>query len=452
MYRLKTKFSKMSFQLIQSLSLYVPFIRDDVTLDTFKETFHHENIGEVSTVDFIAKADSELREAFVHFKFFYNTREAYQFQLTLESEQRIRIFYNASTFWSISKNFSKKAAATIGGRKIRLDLSDESPAGEEEEHYLSDFDFEEEWKEEYNSVYGDEWREDEDSNEELVSTEELVEEVTTQEQMAFVSSDYVSALEKQLDMQQGQLQFMEFDYGVQSVQLQKQEQEIEQLYRLLQEKDMLLLKKEEEKYELNKLLMTSYLQAEDKKEEKKNSVVKEITKNGYSEFKKINEYAHMREEKLVEILEEMKQEWGARMGIYAEEFGKQMEHITMMMTRHVDIWSRLSVEELETEKELVEPRGNEGMMMQRQVAATQEELTYLRQLETFQGMAQQYTHQYMISIPQTYQEFVKEEKNTIQSIIKSQSHKLTQSRVLSIIEYGQDPESFPVASFRPSCL
>jgi hypothetical protein len=99
----------MSFQLIQSLSLYIPFVRDDVTLETFRDTFHQRNIGEVSTVDLIYKADTPLRDAFVHFSFFYNTKEAYEFQLTLESEQRLRIYYNDTTFWSISKNFSKKS-------------------------------------------------------------------------------------------------------------------------------------------------------------------------------------------------------------------------------------------------------------------------------------------------------------------------------------------------------
>jgi hypothetical protein len=164
----------MSFQLIQSLSLYIPFVRDDVSLETFIETFHHRNIGKVSTVDLIYKADTPLREAFVHFQLFYNTKEAYDFQLTLESEQRLRLYYNDTTFWSISKNFSKKAATTIGGRKIRLNLTDEpttpdTPVGEDEDHYMSDIDMEEEWKEEYNSVYGDE-------DEEEVVEEEILEE------------------------------------------------------------------------------------------------------------------------------------------------------------------------------------------------------------------------------------------------------------------------------------
>jgi len=435
---------KMSFQLIQSLSLYIPFVRDDVSLETFIETFHHRNIGKVSTVDLIYKADTPLREAFVHFQLFYNTKEAYDFQLTLESEQRLRLYYNDTTFWSISKNFSKKAATTIGGRKIRLNLTDEpttpdTPAGEDEDHYMSDIDMEEEWKEEYNSVYGDE------------DEEEVVE--PRLEEMTLVSSDYPAALEKHIDMLQGQLEFIAYDYADQNDQLQAKDKEIEHLYLLLAEKDALLEKKEQEKMEIVKYWQSTGRQIQERVEEKKDCLLEAITSNGYREFKKINEYAQEREEKLVEILEEMKQEWSIKLGSYEEEYKNQMDHMKMMMTRHEVVWT--SVEPLQEEQERDEEKASlqfhqGGYQAQRQVAADPSELRYLRQLDTFEGMAKQYTYQYSIPNPITYREFVRDEKHTIMGIIKSQAQILAKKEVQAIIESGNVPDDFPISSFRKS--
>jgi hypothetical protein len=450
----------MSYQLNQSLSLYIPFIRDDVALETFQETFQRENIGKVSKVDFIIKPDSSLREAFVHFELFYNTKQAYDFQLTLESEQRIRIYYSESAFWSISKNFSKKASATIGRRKIRLCLTDDpvspvTPVGEDEEHYLSDFDFEEEWKEEYNSVYGDEDYGDEDEQECDLSAfpeeKEFVQVHATPAEMSLVSSDYAAALEKQNEMLQGQLEFIAYDYADQNDQLLRQEKEIEHLYLLLAEKDALLEKKEQEKVEIVRYWQKTGLQIQDSVEERKDCLLEAITRNGYSEFKKINEFVQEREEKLVGILKDMKQEWSTKMGIFAEEFEKQMDHMKMMMTRHMDVWS--SQEEEEEEEEEDEERDEEkanlpryqgGVLAQRQVAADPRELRYLRQLDTFEGMARQYTYQYTIPTPKTYREFMRDEEFTIMGIIKSQAHQLAKTKVLSIIESGRVPDDFPI--------
>jgi len=449
--------SKMSYQLNQSLSLYIPFIRDGVSLETFQETFHQENIGKVSTVDFIIKPDSSQREAFVHFELFYNTKQAYDFQLTLESEQRIRIYYNDSTFWSISKNFSKKAAATIGGRKIRLCLSDpttpETPVGEEEDHYLSVFDFEEEWKEEYNTVYEDEDEDEQECDLSSITAEEFVQVHATPAEMSLVSSDYAAALEKQNEMLQGQLEFIAYDYADQNEQLLRQEKEIEHLYLLLAEKDALLEKKEQEKVEIVKYWQKIGLQIQERVEEKKDCLLEAITRNGYTEFKKINEFVQEREEKLVEILEDMKQEWSKKMGMFAEEFEKQMDHMKMMMTRHRNNWSAQEEEDEEEEEEEWDeekanlPQHHGGVQAQRQVAADSTELRYLRQLDTFEGMARQYTYQYSIPTPKTYREFMRDEEFTIMGIIKSQAYIQSKSNVLSIIESGRVPDDFPINSF-----
>lgn len=437
----------MSYQLIQSLSLYIPFVRDDVTLELFREAFHEQNIGKVSVVDFIVKADSPLREAFVHFELFYNTKQAYDFQLTLESEQRIRIFYNERTFWSISKNFSKKASATLGGRKIRLNLTDEpasdrpdSPEEEEEDHYMSEIDLEEEWKEEYNTVYGDEDSDEQECSLSAFSEEEdFVQVHATPEEMTLVSSDYAVALENQNDMLRGQLEFMAIDYAYQNEEIQRQEQEIEDLYRLLAEK-------EQEKIDIVRYWQQTELQIQEKVEEKKDCLIEAITRNGYSEFKKINEFTQAREEKLVGIMEEMKQEWSSRMGTYAEEFEAQMNHMKMMMSRHTDMWASRTQQKERRTPTLQQEEG--GTLAQRQVAAPESELTYLRQLDTFEGTANQYTYQYMISNPQPYREFIHDEEHTIMGIIKSQSQLQARCSILQIIENGKIPDDFPVNSFR----
>ena len=447
----------MSYQLLQSLSLYIPFVRDDVSLETFIETFHHRNIGKVSTVDFIYKVDTPLREAFVHFDLFYNTKEAYDFQLTLESEQRLRIYYHDSIFWSISKNFSKKSVATIGGRKIRLNLTDDpaipnTPDGEDEDHYMSEIDMEEEWKEEYNTDYGDDGDEQECGLSDF-SEEEFVQQHARPEEMSLVSSDYPAALEKHIDILQGQLEFMAYDYADQNDILQAKDKEIEHLYLLLAEKDALLEKKEQEKIEIVKYWQNTGRQIQERVEEKKDCLLEAITFNGYREFKKINEYAQEREEKLVEILEEMKQEWSAKMSTFGEEFEKQMDHVKMMMTRHMDVWNSVDLQE-EEEEERDEEKANlhyhqGGYQAQRQVAADPSELRYIRQLDTFEGLARQYTYQYSIPIPLTYREFVKEEEHTIVGIIKSQAHKLAKKVALAVIESGKLQDDFPISSFQP---
>lgn len=454
MYRLTPKeVSKMSYQLIQSLSLYIPFVRDDVSLETFRQTFHQRNIGEVSTVDFITKADSLLREVFVHFSSFYNTKEAYEFQLTLESEQRIRIYYNDSTFWSISKNFSKKAATTIGGRKIRLVLTDESsgpktPVGEDKEHYLSDFDFEEEWKEEYNSVYGDDDVDEEEQECDLseVGEKEFVQVHATPAEMSLVSSDYAAALEKQNEMLQGQLEFIAYDYADQNDQLLAQKKEIEHLYLLLAEKDALLEKKEQEKMEIARYWQNTARKIQQKVEEKKDCLLEAITSNGYREFKQIDNFVQKREEKLVEILEEMKQEWSTKMGAYEEEFKKQMDHVKMMMTRFIPVFEEEEEKEKRDEEKanLHYPQG--GILAQRQVAADPSELSYLRQLDTFEGMARQYTYQYTIPTPLTYRKFMRDEQHTIVGII-NQAHQQAKTKILSIIQSGKVPDDFPMNLF-----
>ena len=114
----------MSFNLKQSLSLYIPFIRDNVSLESFQETFERMRIGKVSSVDFVLNAKNPLREAFVHFEVFYDTQEAYEFQTNLMREQKMKIWYEDKCFWSISENFSKKKAM-VGGRRIKLDLGDD---------------------------------------------------------------------------------------------------------------------------------------------------------------------------------------------------------------------------------------------------------------------------------------------------------------------------------------
>ena len=127
---------KMSFNLKQSLSLYIPFIRDNVSLETFQNSFHTMNIGKVSTVDFVLNAKNPLREAFVHFEVFYDTQEAYDFQTNLMREQKMRLWYEDKCFWSVSENFSKKKAM-VGGRRIKLDLGDEDESQDEENTYTT---------------------------------------------------------------------------------------------------------------------------------------------------------------------------------------------------------------------------------------------------------------------------------------------------------------------------
>jgi hypothetical protein len=84
------------------------------------------------------------------------------------------------------------------------------------------------------------------------------------------------------------------------------------------------------------------------------------------------------------------------------------------------------------------------MLMCRQVAADASELRYLRQLDTFEGMARKYTYQYKISNPQSYYEFIRDEEHTIMGIIKSHTDQVTKRKVLSIIEDGKVPDDFPI--------
>jgi len=360
-----------SYNLDQSLSLYIPYVRDEVTLESFRCTFHLKWIGYVSHVDFISTPGRELREAFVHFKVFWDEEPAYKFQQKLKEEERIRLYYNEENFWTIFKNYSKKPA-TLGGRRIRLNLTEEA------------FNYED--------------------------PEEFVQEHATPEEMKWVSSDYVACLEKELEMLRCEKEFMEVEHLHQQGEIQKQEEEIKLLYWHLNQQQAVILQAasiQNEWWETSQERLFSTL-----------------LKNGIEEMKEMDRFQTEREEKLVEMVEDMKQDWSTKMEAYgldsySHEFQKQMVHLKMMMSKHQDSWAHLTWEsELGYHHDTQAQDGNPQ--------CEHPNVSRLKDLRTFKGLAQEYSQQYMV--PQSY-------------------HALQQCPIYQIIQSGKVADDFPIQSF-----
>jgi hypothetical protein len=112
---------------IKNISLYIPHVFPNFDKEYVTTAF--KNIGEVSNIDFVAKQDRKgdnYNAVYVHFKLWYNNREAVQlYNDVLDVESEARLYHDEQWYWIVLPNTAKKYVP--GERKPRIDLGDLNP-------------------------------------------------------------------------------------------------------------------------------------------------------------------------------------------------------------------------------------------------------------------------------------------------------------------------------------
>jgi|TARA_B110000858_G_scaffold90765_1_gene104890 hypothetical protein len=87
------------------LSLYIPIIHDNDTELNIKTVFKTQMFGQVDHVDFVRNKVKNRREAFVHFKVWYDNDAVSEFIKCLNNpETKTRIYHTDNKFWPVLVN------------------------------------------------------------------------------------------------------------------------------------------------------------------------------------------------------------------------------------------------------------------------------------------------------------------------------------------------------------
>jgi len=87
------------------LSLYIPIVHDNDTELKIKTVFKTQKFGEVNNVDFVRNKLKNRREAFVHFKVWYDNDNVTEFMKCLNNPNtKTRIYHTDNKFWPVLVN------------------------------------------------------------------------------------------------------------------------------------------------------------------------------------------------------------------------------------------------------------------------------------------------------------------------------------------------------------
>ena len=87
------------------LSLYIPIVHDNDTELKIKTVIKTQQFGEVDHVDFVRNKVKNRREAFVHFKVWYDNDNVAEFIKCLNNpETKTRIYHTNNKFWPVLVN------------------------------------------------------------------------------------------------------------------------------------------------------------------------------------------------------------------------------------------------------------------------------------------------------------------------------------------------------------
>lgn len=87
------------------LSLYIPIVHDNDTELKIKTVLKTQKFGEVDHVDFVRNKVKNRREAFVHFKVWYDNDNVAEFIKCLNNpETKTRIYHTNNKFWPVLVN------------------------------------------------------------------------------------------------------------------------------------------------------------------------------------------------------------------------------------------------------------------------------------------------------------------------------------------------------------
>ena len=106
---------------MSSISFYIPVIADGIKEDFVAKVFKHKNIGIVDRVDFVLNKQKVRREAFVHFKEYFNNPDSMAIKTAITSAQQtspptpFKFYYKEGRFWALLLN--KNPSTTQATRK-----------------------------------------------------------------------------------------------------------------------------------------------------------------------------------------------------------------------------------------------------------------------------------------------------------------------------------------------
>jgi hypothetical protein len=114
---------------VENISLYIPYMKSDITGDKIAEVFLQQDFGYVRQVDLVPKLNKKgeyYHSAFVHFDYWFDNIAVQNFQERLRDSNKLtRVVYDDPYFWTVLENKSEKRVP--GKPKMRIDLSDLKP-------------------------------------------------------------------------------------------------------------------------------------------------------------------------------------------------------------------------------------------------------------------------------------------------------------------------------------
>jgi len=180
------------------MSLYIPHVFSNFTAEYIAGVFSTMGIGNVDHVDLVAKLDKHgnpYNAAYIHFRHWYNSPTAVNFQERVKDPNRdAKLVHDEPWYWIVLENTAKKHVP--GEKKICIDLAPGLSANYDEVH-------------EYEDEEDDDYEEGEELNEDAVRM------ATTHEEechiiMAYQKSEISQLTEQLINQNRSLLQSDEY--------------------------------------------------------------------------------------------------------------------------------------------------------------------------------------------------------------------------------------------------
>ena len=116
-YQSYTLYTLILIIYMASVSFYIPVIADGIREDFIAKIFKHKNIGIVERVDFVLNKQKVRREAFVHFKEYFDNGDANTIKESISDGSAVpyKFYYKEDRYWALLLN--KNPATSQATRK-----------------------------------------------------------------------------------------------------------------------------------------------------------------------------------------------------------------------------------------------------------------------------------------------------------------------------------------------